>query len=160
MDQDDFDLEIRVVDALADYLENDAELPRHDVVKYRRPLAVLPDDCPLLCIWLIDKAFRPLTTNFFNGSMNLGISWQQASVMEAQTLRDNPKLAKELLEAIGRIQQSVRNVAVKGWDVLEAYQVYPMRVDYFQSMPVDTGLVEGYLMTVRVDVQEDGGWPG
>ena len=157
----DYDLEIRIIDALTESLEHYADLPRHKTVRYRRPYAVLPEDCPLLCVWLMEKTFTPITTNTFDSAINIGISWQEQAVIEAQTLADNPRKAKELLEIMGRIQQHVRDLSVGDWSrsggsVDEAYQLYPVRTDYFPPMSIETGLVEGYLMTVRVNAQEDG----
>lgn len=159
-----YDLEIRVIDELAAALDNTADLPKHKTCKYRRPLIVIPEDCPLLTVALINKPMTPVTTNLFDAGLLIGVTWQIEAVKEAQTLIDNPKKSKELLEAMGKIQQCMRDLAVGHWSlqggvVDEAYQLWPLQVDYMPPGNVETGLVEGYLMSVRVSVQEMGNNP-
>lgn len=159
------DLQVRIIDALWKEIEDNANLPPHNSVLYRRPLAVFPEDCPLLTLWLQQRAFAPVTTNIYDAHTHIGITWQVASVERAQTLMDDPEGAKEQLNAIAAIDERMRYLSVHGWTasggvVPEAYELYPLSTMYVPPImmregEIATGLVEGYSMTVQVSTTEE-----
>lgn len=152
------DLEIEIVDKLSAFLADNVDLPPYTLQKYRRPRAVLPDDCPLLTIWLVHKGMLAATTNNFDSRINIGISWQIDATDRATTLEEDEDAARDLLRQVGEIQHWIRYLGVHGWPegetISEAYEVLPLSVDYLPPMALETGLIEGYAMTVQVAVVE------
>lgn len=152
------DLEVRVIDAIAEDINGHAGLPKHETVRYARPLVVLPADCPILCVWLLQKAMAPRTTNYFDSTIAVGVSWQVWTERESQTLQEDEPRRKKMLKDMLAIQARIRYLGVHGLseEIGEAYEFLPVGVDYTPPSSLDTGLVEGYAMTVHVNVQERG----
>lgn len=158
------DLHVRIIDALADDMEAAADLPDHQTVRYERPYIVLPEDCPLLCVWLEMKRLTPRGTNRWESAVGIGISWQWAAAEEIETLVNNPERTKENLMVLGRMERRIRVLAsMQGdpgvpmpikWDVPEAFQVMPESLDFVPPSSIETGAVKGYAMGVRVSVEE------
>ena len=153
-------LEIRLIDVITAHCESDASLPAHQTVKYTRPVVVLPDDCPLLCVWLVAKESAPYTTDNDDSKISIGVSWQVEAVDRAETLMEDPKRSKETISAVFRLQAALRDIFQRGWlaatgtDIPEAYDGALVNVDYTPPTSLETGLVEGYALTVRVLCQE------
>lgn len=151
------DLEVRLVDALVDEIKNNAELSTpKSIVKYGRPVAVFPKDCPVLCVWLIGKAISPVTTNYVDGQISIGISWQVGAPDRVEQLKVNEERRRKTLKEMLSIQARMRWLHVHGFGatISECYELIPLGVDYLPPTSLETGLVEGYAMTVRADVQE------
>lgn len=150
------DLEVRIIDQLTKVVERAPSMPRHKTVKYRRPVVVLPTDCPLLCVWLLAKEAAPRTTDNDDSLISIGVSWQVEAVERAEKLVDDPKKSVELLKTVLEIQGQVRHLFQSGWaevaeqDIPEAYDGWLAGVDYTPPTSLETGLVEGYAATVRV----------
>jgi hypothetical protein len=121
---------------------------------------VIPDDCPLLCVWLLAKESAPYTTDNDDSKISVGVSWQVEAVDRAETLMENPARSKATLEDVNRIQAALRDIFQRGWlaatggDIPEAYDGALINVDYTPPTSLETGLVEGYALTVRVMCQE------
>lgn len=152
------DLEVRLVDTIASEINGNVDLPDHSTVRYGRPLVVLPDDCPLLCVWLLQKAMVPRTTNYFDSTIAIGVSWQVWTEREIESLQEDEERRKRTLKEMLRIQARIRYMGVHGLseEIGEAYEFLPVGVDYTPPSSLETGLVEGYAMTVHVNVQESG----
>lgn len=154
------DLEIRIIDTITDYLNEHAGLNRHQTVKYRRPVAVLPESCPVLCVWLIQKASQPLTTDNDDSLITIGVSWQVARVERAETLQNDARKDRELLKQTLALERLLRDIFQRGWvgatgvDIPEAYDGFFAGADYTPPSSMETGVVEGYALTVRVMCQE------
>lgn len=138
---------------MATDLDANAGLPSHLLVKYRRPRAVRPEDCPLLCVWLQDKTTNPQTTERFDSVLVVGISWQVEAVQEAVTLVEDDAVAEALIDALERIEERIRVWSREGVGVLEAWQITPSGAEYLPAN-LQQGLVEGYAVGVRVEVTE------
>lgn len=160
-------LEVRVIDAITDYLEGISEIPEHKTVRYKRPIMVIPgEDTPLLSVWLMAKGATPRGTNSYDSALMVGISWQDECVERAVDLMQDPEKYKAELRIMATIQQAIRNLSVGALGaspghidavgVPEAHTIYPMTVDFLPPISLETGLVEGYAMTVEVDVIESG----
>jgi hypothetical protein len=148
----------RIIDAMVDDFEL-AELPRHNTTRYKVPAAILPEDCPLLVVRLISKASGPMTVKERMGQITVEVSWHEEAVERAETLMDDPDAARSQLDAIEVLEQRVwlmeRATQETQFDVPEANRVMTAAVNYQRGQPVETGLVEGYAMTVQIDVTED-----
>lgn len=155
------DLEIRLIDTITQYLNNSGDLPQHSTVIYTRPVVVLPEDCPLMCVWLLAKEAAPRTTDEDDALISIGISWQIEAVARAETLRESPERSREALGATLTIQRLMRALFQHGWaqvasqDIPEAYDGWVANADYTPPTSLETGLVEGYALTVRVMVLEN-----
>lgn len=151
------DLTIEVIDAIANEIGSISGLPRHTEVRYRRPVAVFPEDCPLLCIWPMGKNLVLRTTEWYDASYTIGVSWQEPAVNRATQLSDDPEGAKALLHALGLIEEKLRTLG-RSTTPLEAvpavHGLYPSSVTYLPGPEMETGLVEGYVVTVQVDLVE------
>lgn len=155
----DEDLEIRIIDGIVEYIDASGRMPTHDTVRYTRPVAVFPEDCPLLCVWLLNKGTAPRTTNYYDNVISIGLSYQVEAVERAETLKENPERSIELLRVMGILQKLMRTLGKDGdlgATCPEAYELYPADVDYTPPTSLETGLVEGYAMTIRVMTQEAG----
>lgn len=150
------DLQIRIIDAITSDLNSSAALPQHQTVKYTRPVVVIPEDCPLLCVWLVGKRMTPRTTEDFDNIITIGVSWQVWVESTISTLKEDPRRSMEMLKVMARLEQRIRTLWREGWSIPEAYEIWPDSVDYVPSSAIETGLVQGYAMTVRVGVQEQG----
>lgn len=157
------DLEIRIIDGLALDIEENADLPEHGIVLYKRPISVFPDDCPLLTIWLLQEQYAPLGTYKLNMAIGVGISWQEQAVDKAEELINDPEGAKSQLVNIGKIRHRVRALAGLVNDpaqkaylpgVPELDILFPHGIDFQPPASLETGLVEGYAMTVEAQVEE------
>lgn len=152
------EVEVDIIDAIAADINSNAELPNHTTVRYGRPLVVLPSDCPILCVWLLQKAMVARTTNYFDSSIAVGVSWQVWTEREVLTLKEDEARRRKTLKDMLRIQARIRYLGVHGLseEIGAAYEFLPVGVDYTPPSSLDTGLVEGYAMTVHVNVQESG----
>lgn len=150
------EMEQRVVKAIAADLEANAGLPPHLLVRYRRPRAILPADCPALVVWLVLMEQVARTTEWFDGTITVGISWHEEAVVEAQTLAENEGLSLRLIEALSLIRARLRVLSRTGLvdpATAEAWQVLPGAVQYLAPEAAQ-GLTEGYVLEATVDVVE------
>jgi hypothetical protein len=160
-------LEIRIIDALERQINASPHLAPHQTVLYKRPRAVLPGDCPLLAIFLIQKAFTAETVTYYDTALAVGVTWQEEGNEEVTTLVDEPDMAKSQLRAISAIEEVILRLSIEGLEVERvevddgtgreadaAYAVYPVGVDLSDPIQVEEGLVEGYAMTVEVDATQ------
>jgi hypothetical protein len=149
-----------IVNAIADIC-NDAELPPHNTVRHRRPVIVLPQDCPLLVVWFQASQYAPRTTERYDRTVTVGVSWQQSAIEQVRTLQFDENLAKGLADNIGMIEQRLIAYAVRSDplpDVPQVYEMFPAGTTYSPGPELETGLVEGYIVTVQlnmVDIAED-----
>lgn len=143
-----------IVDALATDLNNNANLGTHSTVKYRRPRAILPADCPLLVVWLQSKSPTPVTTEFFDGEISIGISWHVESVQEALTLQNDEATATALIDALEKVEGRIRYLAKNGLGVGAAWDVRPGESLYLPP-EMAQGLTEGYAQEAIVTVTEN-----
>ncbi len=154
------ELERQLCDELALRLE--PVMPWGDTVprtiKYRRPRAILPENCPLLCVWVMRERIEPQTNTRYETTVWLGASWHEASVDSAETLQMNPERALSLMQAVSAIKGVTMRLGVSGWDVPGASEVWPTSVSWQGSMGniLDTGLVEGYAVEIQVRAKESG----
>ena len=144
-----------LVNGIVEELDGLSGLPHHSTIKYRRPYAVLPGDCPLLCVWLVTKSLRLITTEMFESTFTIGVSWQVESVESSQTLIVDEEKQEELLESVELIEEKLREMGLRGSPVpgLTAYELFPVSTDYIPA-EVETGLVEGYLVSVVVNTTD------
>lgn len=147
---------IDIVDALTDAIEENAAIPEHNVQKYERPAAVLPEDCPILVVWYLGKTFAPHTTNYFDERIAFGVSWQVSDVERAVTMQDQRERAMADLENIEQIEQALRDLSIQGWDIAPAYDMFPVSTDPEPPQTLETGLVRGYSILVQVMAQQRG----
>jgi len=157
-------VEIRVIDALARELDL-AELPPHTTLRYRQPLAVMPSDCPLLTLWLIQKRYAAQTVAYYDSGLAIGISWQEEAIEQAETLVEDEDASRSLLRAMSIIEDVIFTVSINGLSVERVeqedgrekdavYAVKPLSIDLSAPAGVENGLVEGYAMTVEVDLTQ------
>jgi hypothetical protein len=149
-------VEQRIVSALANDLEDNAGLPSHLLVKYRRPRAILPADCPMLVVWLLFDRPAPLETETFQTVATIGISWHEETVEEAAKLSNDSEVSLALISALSKIKARLRALASAGLTdpaVGEAWQVLPGETAYL-SPDMAQGLVEGYALEAIVDLTE------
>jgi hypothetical protein len=150
------ELEQRVVDAIAGDLQANGGLRPNLLVRYRRPRAILPDVCPVLCVWLAHMEQVARTTHWFDGTITVGISWHEEAVVEAQTLAEDVDLSRRLIVALGAIRRRLRVLSRTGLAVPaapEAWQVLPGPVQYLPPEAAQ-GLTEGYVLEANLDVVE------
>ena len=154
------ELENQLCDELA--LRIEPMMPWMDAVprtiKYRRPRAILPENCPLLCVWVMRERIEPQTNTRYETIVWLGVSWHEAAVDSAETLEMNEDRALSLMRAVNAIKGVTMRLGVSGWDVPGASEVWPTSVSWQGSMGniLDTGLVEGYAVEVQVRAKESG----
>ena len=147
-----------IIDKIAEDLETNGGLAEHFTVKYRRPRAILPMQCPLLVVWLVRKQPTPLTTEMFDGNVIVGCSWHQATIDEAQQTPTgiaarNTETGEEMMAAIGKIEERMRYLAKNGIGLQECWEVLPGEVSYV-SPEMSQGLTDGYEMAVICKVTE------
>lgn len=142
-----------IIDTLVSQLET-ADLPRHLTAKYRRPYLVLPEDCPLLCVYVMNKALTNVPNRAFQSVLTLGVSWQEAAVDRVKTLRANPNRYVSLLTNVAKLEAAIRQIALDDWGVFGAYQVLPTAVVYQPGSDTETGAVEGYTVVVDIGLFE------
>ena len=160
-----------IIDAIADDLDNHAKLPNHGTLRYKRPRAIQPDDCPLLVVWLVQKLTQGEgnTTHWWTSLVRVAASWHEEVIEEAETLQHDEAEAIRMLDAVEKIETRVRWLSRKGLLVpegagdhhptVEAWQVTPGGVRY-EPPEMETGLVEGYAVDILVDVTEGPGEVG
>ena len=157
------DIVKRIIRGMASDIDDNARLPDHTTVLFKRPAAVFPDDCPLMCVWLLQKAYTPTGTKLLENAIGIGISWQVEGIDRAETLKDDPNKHEDMLDAVAKIEWRVRAMGALLGDyeqtefvpgVPEVDMVLPVSVDYIPPLSIETGLVEGYAMAVEVDVRE------
>lgn len=142
-----------IVDAITTDLNANAGLPTHDTVKYRRPRAIMPDDCPLLIVWLQQKIPTPVETENFDGTISVGVSWHVEAVDEALTLQNDDATATALIDALERIEGRIRYLAKNGLGVEAAWNVAPGESLYLPP-EMAQGMTEGYATETLVTVTE------
>lgn len=143
-----------IIDRLAEEIEA-LDLPDHDTVLYRRPKSILPENTPMLVIWLQGKVPNPVTTQWFDGLYTIGISWHQESVDESESQEMDTDLSVDLMDRIGQIEAAVRSLSITGWDVEGAWELTPGETTYSEPLR-ESGVTEGYALTVLVRVTESG----
>lgn len=141
----------RIIDNIAADL--DQRLPAHVTVRYRRPVVILPTDCPLLCVWLDNKVVAPQTTENFDSVFVIGVSWHREAVEKVETLVRDPELQVRLLNELQLIEDRIKVWARDGIGVHEAWQVLPDGVQYAGGIP-QSAMVEAYALGVSVRVTE------
>lgn len=144
-------LEQSIIDALVTDLNSSASLPAHSTVKYRRPRAIMPEDCPLMVVWLLGKAPTPKTTEWFDSQISIGVSWHEETVADAETLMTNEEVAVTLMNARSKIEARVRALAKVG--LSDAWEVVP-GISQFLPPEMQQGLTEGYALEVITRVTE------
>lgn len=147
---------IRVLDTLAEDLMANAELEPRNIVVGRRPLLVLPEECPVLWIGMVQKVLTPRTTNDFDSAIAVQIVWWEEAVEQLKTLVEDQELARDMLRTMGRIERRLRVLANQGWGIQEAYDLFPTSLDYQPPPEIASGAVEGYSLTVQVNVTQKG----
>lgn len=147
-------VEIDVIDALVADIEANADLPEHNTVKYRRPLAIVPEDCPLLVVWLVIGRPTRSTNVTFDSVLTVGVSWHVETVEQAQTLIEDPAKSAELLVALGKIRARVRELSRTTLGVEHAWEVLPSDTTYLPP-EMQQGFTEGYGHEVLVQVTEE-----
>lgn len=150
------DLIIRVLETLAEDILANADISPRSTVVGRRPLLVLPEDCPVLWVGMVQKVLTPRTTNDFDSAIAVQIVWWEEAVEQLKTLVEDQALARDMLRTVGRIERRLRVLANQGWDVPEAYDLFPTSLDYQPPPEIASGAVEGYSLTVQVNVTQKG----
>ena len=143
-----------IIDRITDAVEA-IDLPEHTTIKYRRPKSILPEECPMLVVWLRAKTPTPVTTQWFDGTYTIGISWHQDSVDESETQEMDDDLSLDLMDRIGEIEAAIRGLSVTGWDLEDAWELLPGETVYGEPFR-DSGVTEGYSLDVLVRVTESG----
>jgi hypothetical protein len=141
----------RLVDEIAADLATNAGLPAHTVAKYRRPRAILPDDCPLLCVWLEAKTPTPRTTKWFDSAMTIGVSWHEESVAEVETLVLDEDVALALMSSLEKIEARVRVLAAQG--LTDAWEVLPGESRYL-GPEMQQSATEGFALAIEARLTE------
>jgi len=146
-----------LIDAIAADLDAESGLPRHQTIRYRRPIAILPEDCPLLVVWLMEKDSAPQTTVRFDSVLRLGVSWHEETVEQAKTLVVDEEAASSLMDAIEAIEARARSWATSGLTNGPdgAWELLPRRVEYIPPGEGSTGLTEGYGLMVEARITEE-----
>lgn len=140
-----------LIDELVVDLDTNGNLPSHKTVPYRRPRVIMPEDCPLMVVWLVTKDPTGVTNAEFHGNITLGISWHEETVEEAETLINDPATAIALMDAQSKIEARLRALAVAG--LAATWELTPGPSTYL-SADMSDGLVEGYLLTATARVTE------
>jgi hypothetical protein len=134
-----------MIDSVVEDLNDNGDLPEHGTVKYRRPRVILPEDCPLMVVWLILDEPTPQTTKRFDTGWRIGVSWHEQAVDEAKTLTVDEALSLALIDAVEKIKARFRAIATGGLaDVPEAYEFLPGSTRYLAE-ELAQGLTEGYV---------------
>jgi hypothetical protein len=155
--------EIRLMDAMATDLAENAGLPDCNVVKYRRPRVILPEDCPLLLVVVDDagKLEAPEGTIRVRSRVPFSLEWYEQAVDEVQTLVDDPELSLALWLNAKRIELRVRKWAVEMTELggvplgvpeceeIDAAALLPFRLD------LEDGAVEGIAVIAEARIVED-----
>lgn len=144
-----------MIDAIASDLEDNGDLPAHKLVKYVRPPAILPAQCPLLVVWYVVKAPLPEeTTNARFGSvLAVSSSWHFATVEAAKNLRygEEPALA---LDAISKIEQRIHALSRDRTGFPdEAYEMTP-GLTRPEEPQMKNGLVHGWVVDAEIRLSE------
>lgn len=145
-------LPIRIIDAVAAWVEDHADLPPHTMVPYRRAMFIEPKDCPVLNVFLATKAFGPSGTDGLNASNLIVCIWTEKSVKQLKMLKDDVAFAKSLITNTNSIELALHELFYRGWVVDEAWSVRPVSIDWQPPIDVSSGLVEGYSIGVQVDI--------
>lgn len=148
------DVYVRVVDALVEDLVTNAQIEPRTVVRYKRPLIVMPDECPLLSVSVGQKVPTGFPNMQQDSDISVAIIYWSPAVDQVKSLIDNPDWAADDLRTIGRIEARIRHLAFIGWDVYEAWSVLPGMSELIPPPEIAAGAVEGYAMTVVVSVTE------
>jgi hypothetical protein len=154
--------DVRYATIEAGYIVPDPALPAivspKTVKRYGRPRAVLPTDCPVLCVWMANKLRTPVETDpVHDARLVIGASWQIETIEEARTLVDDEANEIELLARMQDIERHVMKLAEDGWDVAGAWQITAGDSSYFRTPEgLEQGVTEGYALEVLVDVTERG----
>lgn len=132
-----------LVDAIATDLDTNGSLGAHTTVKYRRPRAIVPDDCPLLVVWFMSKEpnLETGTTDRFDKTIGIGVSWHEETVAEAQTLVNDEAKSTALIDALEKIEARSHELSRLGAGVAEVYEILPGASAYVPPEMQD-GLVE------------------
>jgi hypothetical protein len=143
-----------LIEALADDLDNEAGLPEHQTIRKRRPRAIVPEDCPLLVVWLERTTRRGWTNMKQESNVSIGVSWHEESVDEAASLVDDETLSDKLIDAIELIEARVREIAREEITLAEgAWEITPGEGRYLPS-DMQQGLTEGHAIVVEARVTE------
>jgi hypothetical protein len=154
-------LEIRVMEALLAEFD-ELELPAHFTAAFVRPRLVLPEDCPLLCVYPMQKAYIAENVVEFTSAAAYGVSWQEEQVDRLETLIDDPERAKGMIRAVATIEGCILRLSQTGLTVKEVetpdgrredavYAVLPIGWDLSEPAGVEEGAVSGYAFTLEVD---------
>jgi hypothetical protein len=150
-------LAVRLIDRItAALLESRVDLHPESVVKYRRPRAILPRDCPLLCIWLQNKDLENLDTGSFHFVNRIGASWHEEAIEQVSQLDDDPSVPISLLQNIEKIERRMMKLCHQGAKVetgwpKEAWELRPGGTEY---LGINEALTEGYAVGITVRTRE------
>lgn len=149
--------EIALIDAMIADIKAESDLSFKSVFPYRRPIALLPTDCPALVVWLIEEELQAMTTQRFDYGVAIGLSYHEASVRQAKTLLADSKLQKSLLEAVHRLKMRVHSWGTNGLtgEPGEAWQITPAGSATLGPSEEDGGLTEGVVFQVNTRITQD-----
>lgn len=151
-----------VCDALILEIEDKINLPSHNVLRYTRPLGILPQHCPLLAVWYAGKraAFiesgDPLNprANLVSGWV---VGWWEDFTDQAKTLELMQDRYRDMLSVVQRIESLVIGLGVR--DLLDSGGD-PIPVWQFSFTGSETvteeGLVEGYFIALSGMIDQHG----
>ena len=144
-----------VIDAIADYVAANSGIEKsYHETRYKMPVLILPEDCPVLTIALGQEQLSPRTTNQFDTSLFIVLTWWEEMVASVEDLVRDPDRARSMLLDVTRIKRCLMRLANTDWELLGAYDVLPVSVDYTPGPEVEAGAVEGYAVTVQVNIQQ------
>jgi hypothetical protein len=142
-----------IIEGIADDLDANAGLPPHVTIRGRRPLAIQPDDCPVLVVWLDSKVAVPRTTVRFDADYTIGISWHEATVDEVESLVRDEDIGWTLSENREKIEDRLRYLATNS-PVASAWEMKPGESTYIGPLP-NQGMVHGFAVEAIVSVTEE-----
>jgi len=155
--------EVRLMDAMAEDLRTNANLPtKLLVVKYRAPRIIEPQDCPLLVIRVDDsgKIAAPDGTVRTRSFVPIALEYHEEVVQEVKTLVDDEAKSLSLWLNAKKIEQrvwkwTIEDPTIGGVDlgVDEAFEIDAVGLIPFT---MEDGFIEGISVLVSIRITEDG----
>lgn len=144
-----------LIEAIHADLEANADLPDHETQLYLRPRAIIPEDCPLLVVWVIDDVpnLSLGTTVTFDYTVSVGVSWHVQVTEDAETMVRNDEVVLDALAVLERIRNRIRVMSTDGIGVDACHEVLP-GISTPNAPALATGLVEGYATSVLCSIVE------
>jgi hypothetical protein len=146
-------LDKEIILGIADDLDGNAGLPPHVTIRGRRPLAIQPDDCPVLVVWLDSKRAVPRTSIRYDADYIIGVSWHEATTEEVETLNRDEEIGWSLSENRGKIEARLRYLSGNS-PVASAWEMKPGESTYIGPLP-NQGMVHGFAVEAIVSVTEE-----